>query len=155
MCKTVVFFTAIGYVLHIACMKKLCMNRMLLSMRGLEGFKLLSKQLRCTFKSANNNDKHTRLCCIVCQKTKYDRGKQPGLLQPFPISDSPCKSISMDFIFELPSSIHGNTRIWTIVDRFRHQAHFIPVKKTIKVHHMATLFILQVFKYHGLSKNDE
>ena len=44
--------------------------------------------------------------CMVCQKTKYDRGKQ---------------------------------------------AHFIPaVKKTIKAHQMETLFISQVFKYHGL-----
>ncbi|MCO5553474.1 hypothetical protein L7F22_006995 [Adiantum nelumboides] len=88
--------------------------------------------------------------CVVCQKTKYDRGKQPGLLQPLPIPDSPWESISMDFIFGLPKSIHGNTGIWTIVDRFSKQAHFIPVKKTIKAHQMATLFISQVFKYHGL-----
>ncbi|MCO5566534.1 hypothetical protein L7F22_020211 [Adiantum nelumboides] len=88
--------------------------------------------------------------CVVCQKTKYDRGKQPSLLQPLPIRDSPWESISMDFIFGLPKSIHGNTGIWTIVDRFSKQAHFIPVKKTIKAHQMATLFISQVFKYHGL-----
>ena len=43
-----------------------------------------------------------------------------------------------------------NTCIWTIVDRFSKQAHFIPVKKTIKAHHMARLFISQIFKYHGL-----
>ena len=70
--------------------------------------------------------------CIVCQKTKYDRGKQPGLLQPLPIPDSPWESISMDFIFGLPKSIHGNTGIWTIVDRFSKQAHFIPVIKKTK-----------------------
>ena len=88
--------------------------------------------------------------CIVFQKTKFDRGKQPGLLQPLPIPNSPWESISMDFIFGLPKSIHGNTGIWTIVDRFSKQAHFIPIKKTIKAHHMATLFISQIFKYHGL-----
>ena len=55
--------------------------------------------------------------------------------------------------FGLPKSIHGNTGIWTIVDRFSKQAHFIPVKKTIKPHHMATLFISQIFKYHGLPKS--
>ncbi|MCO5573059.1 hypothetical protein L7F22_026824 [Adiantum nelumboides] len=88
--------------------------------------------------------------CVVCQKTKFDRGKQPGLLQPLPIPDSPWESISMDFIFGLPKSIHGNTGIWTIFDRFSMQAHFIPVKKTIKAHQMATLFISQIFKYHGL-----
>ncbi|MCO5578506.1 hypothetical protein L7F22_032349 [Adiantum nelumboides] len=88
--------------------------------------------------------------CVVCQKTKYDRQKQPGLLQPLAILDSPWESISMDFIFGLPKSIHGNTRIWTIVGRFSKQAHSIPVKKTIKAHQMATLFISQVFKYHDL-----
>ncbi|MCO5611444.1 hypothetical protein L7F22_065697 [Adiantum nelumboides] len=88
--------------------------------------------------------------CVVYQTTKYDRGKQPGLLQPLPIPDSPWESISMDLIFGLPKSIHGNIGIWTIVDRFSKQAHFIPVKKTIKAHQMATLFISQVFKYHGL-----
>ena len=89
--------------------------------------------------------------CLVCQKTKYDRGKQARLLlPPLPIPDSPWESISMDFIFGLPKSIHGNTGIWTIVDRFSKQAHFIPVKKTIKAQHMANLFISQIFKYHGL-----
>ncbi|MCO5606721.1 hypothetical protein L7F22_060911 [Adiantum nelumboides] len=88
--------------------------------------------------------------CIICQKVKYDRGKQPGLLQPLPILDSPWKSIAMDFIFGLPNSIYGNTGIWTISDRFSKQAHFIPVKKTIKAPHMAQLFISQIFKYHGM-----
>ena len=91
--------------------------------------------------------------CLMCQKVKYDRGKQAGLLQPLPIPEAPWESISMDFIFGLPKSIHGNTGIWTIVDRFSKQAHFIPVKKTIKPHHMATLFISQIFKYHGLPKS--
>ena len=39
-----------------------------------------------------------------------------------------------------------------IVDRGSKQAHFVPVKKTIKAHHMATLFISNIFKYRGLPK---
>ena len=39
-----------------------------------------------------------------------------------------------------------------VVDQFSKQVHFIPVKKTIKAHHMATLFISNIFKYHGLPK---
>ena len=54
--------------------------------------------------------------CMTCQKVKFDRGKAPGLLQPLPIPTAPWESISMDFIFGLPKSIHGNTGIWTIVD---------------------------------------
>ena len=87
---------------------------------------------------------------MVCQKVKHDRGKAPCLLQPLPIPNTPWESISMDFIFGLPKSIQGNTGIWTIVDRFSKQAHFIPIKKTIKAHHMTKLFISQIFKYHGL-----
>ena len=56
----------------------------------------------------------------------------------------------MDFIFGLPQSIHGNFGIWTTVDQFSKQAHFFPIKKTIKAQHMANLFISQRFKYHGL-----
>ena len=40
--------------------------------------------------------------------------------------------------------------IWTMVDKFSKQTHFILVKKAIKSYHMANLFISQIFKYHGL-----
>ena len=56
----------------------------------------------------------------------------------------------MDFVFGLPRSIQGNNGIWTIVDRFSKQAHFLPIKKTIKAKNMATLFISQFFKHHGM-----
>ena len=36
------------------------------------------------------------------------------------------------------------------MDHFSKQAHSIPVKKTIKGHHMARLFIRRIFRYHGL-----
>ena len=85
--------------------------------------------------------------CIVCQKTKYDRGKQPGLLQPLPIPDAPWESISMDFIFGLSKSLQGNTGIWTIVDRFSKQAHFIRVKNTIKAHQILRLIKWQLSSY--------
>ena len=88
--------------------------------------------------------------CMVCQKIKYNRGKALGLLQPLPIPNAPWESISRDFIFELPKSMQGNIGIWTIVDHFSKQAHSIPVKKTIKAHHMVKLFISQIFKHHGL-----
>ena len=87
---------------------------------------------------------------MVCKKVEYDRGKAPILLQPLPIPNAPWESISMDFIFGLPKSTQGNMGIWTIVHRFSKQAHFIPIKKTIKACHMARLLISQIFKYHGL-----
>ena len=80
---------------------------------------------------------------MTCQKVKYERGKATRLLQPLPIPNAPWESISMDFIFGIPESIHGNAQVWTIVDWFSKQDHFIPVKETIKAHHMAKLLLIK------------
>ncbi|MCO5603483.1 hypothetical protein L7F22_057634 [Adiantum nelumboides] len=40
--------------------------------------------------------------------------------------------------------------IWTIIDRFSKQAHFVPVKKTVKPNHLARLFVAQIFRLHGM-----
>ncbi|MCO5597018.1 hypothetical protein L7F22_051091 [Adiantum nelumboides] len=56
----------------------------------------------------------------------------------------------MDFIFDLPRTQSGHDSIWTIIDRFSKQAHFIPVKKTIKPDHLARLFVAQIFRLHGM-----
>ena len=90
--------------------------------------------------------------CLVCQKVKYDRHKVYGMLKPLPVPDMPWESIAMDFITELPRTRAGNDAIWTIIDRFSKQAHFIPVKKTIKADHMAKVFLAQIFKNHGMPK---
>jgi hypothetical protein len=52
-----------------------------------------------------------------------------GLLQPLPTPDGPWKSISLDFITDLPPS-EGFGAILTVVDRFTKMTHFIPCTKT-------------------------
>ncbi|MCO5596548.1 hypothetical protein L7F22_050613 [Adiantum nelumboides] len=91
--------------------------------------------------------------CLICQRVKYDRGKAYGLLQPLPIPTAPWESIAMDFIFGLSKTSSGNEGIWTIVDRFSKQAHFIPVRKQITVEQMAKIFLVPVFKYHGMPRS--
>ncbi|MCO5546598.1 hypothetical protein L7F22_000028 [Adiantum nelumboides] len=88
--------------------------------------------------------------CFVCQKVKFDRHKAQGLLQPLPIPTRPWESIAMDFIFDLPRTQSGHDDIWTIIDRFSKQAHFVPVKKTVKPDHLARLFVAQIFRLHGM-----
>ena len=88
--------------------------------------------------------------CMICQKVKYDRHKTPGLLQPLPIPEAPWESIAMDFITDLPRTQYGNDAIWTIIDRFSKQAHFLPIRKKIKPDHMAKLFLAHIFKHHGM-----
>ncbi|MCO5564476.1 hypothetical protein L7F22_018137 [Adiantum nelumboides] len=88
--------------------------------------------------------------CLVCQPVKYDREKAYGLLQPLQIPTTPWESIAIDFIFGLPKTSSGNEGIWTIVDQFSKQAHFIPVWKQITVKQMTKIFLVTVFKYHGM-----
>ncbi|MCO5565158.1 hypothetical protein L7F22_018831 [Adiantum nelumboides] len=91
--------------------------------------------------------------CLNCQRVKYDRGKAYGLLQPLPIPTAPWESIAMDFIFGLPKTSSGNEGIWTIVDQFSKQAHFIPVRKQITAEQMAKIFLVTVFKCHGMPRS--
>ncbi|MCO5614061.1 hypothetical protein L7F22_068342 [Adiantum nelumboides] len=56
----------------------------------------------------------------------------------------------MDFIFDLPRTQSGHDGIWTVIDRLSKQAHFIPVKKTVKSDHLARLFVAQIFRLHGM-----
>ncbi|MCO5600095.1 hypothetical protein L7F22_054203 [Adiantum nelumboides] len=44
----------------------------------------------------------------------------------------------------------GHDGIWTIIDRFSKQAHFVPVKKTVKPDHLARLFVAQILRLHGM-----
>ena len=55
-------------------------------------------------------------------------------------------------MFDLPRSKNGNDGIWTIIDKFNKQAHFIPIRKTIKANHMARVFMTHIFKHHGMPK---
>ena len=118
-------------------------------MQDIEGFKLLSREKRCTF----IGQKWRQTYKIKLPNALYVK-RQSMIERSNVVCSNHCQyqlpCISMDFIFGLPNFIHGNKGIWTIVDWFSKQAHFIPIKKTIKAHHMATLFIAQVFKYHGL-----
>ncbi|MCO5548318.1 hypothetical protein L7F22_001775 [Adiantum nelumboides] len=91
--------------------------------------------------------------CIICRKVKFDRQKAPGLLQPLPIPDKPWESSAMNFIFVLPRTQARSDGIWTIICRFSKQAHFIPVKKKIKLDQMARLFMSNIFKYHGMPQS--
>jgi hypothetical protein len=56
--------------------------------------------------------------CDVCCRSKIPRHRPYGLLQPLPIPVGPWKSISLDFITDLPTS-KGCDAILTVVDRLQ------------------------------------
>ena len=81
--------------------------------------------------------------CDTCARNKAPRHAPYGHLQPLPIPSSPWKSVSMDYIVELPKS-EGYDAIYVCVDRFTKMAHFIPTHTTVTVEQTAQLFYRHV-----------
>ena len=56
----------------------------------------------------------------------------------------------MDFIVELPKSKSGFDAITVFVDRLSKMAHFVPCHTASSAPQIATLFIANIFRIHGL-----
>ncbi|EKD00070.1 retrotransposon nucleocapsid protein [Trichosporon asahii var. asahii CBS 8904] len=87
--------------------------------------------------------------CQSCQRNKTRRHKPYGKLQPLPIPETPWKSISMDFIDQLPKSA-GFDSILVVIDRRTKMGIFEPCKTNITAPELAKLFIRAVVSKHGL-----
>jgi transposase InsO family protein len=85
----------------------------------------------------------------ICQQSKPDKSKLPGLLQPLPVPDRAWAVVSMDFIEALPLSA-GYTCILVVVDLFSKYAHFVPLKHPFTAATVAQSFLSNVYKLHGL-----
>ena len=88
--------------------------------------------------------------CLVCQRVMVDQKKPRGLLLPLDVPEWKWDSVSMDFIDGLPRSKKGNTSIWMVVDRLTKSAHFIPVKSKHTASYLASLYIREVVRLHGV-----
>lgn len=89
-------------------------------------------------------------CCTICATTKPHPGQPFGLLQSVANPNMPWEEITMDFIVDLPSS-NGNTVIWTIVDLFSKQAHFVPCPGLPSAWKLSKMFIQHIYRLHGVS----
>ena len=58
----------------------------------------------------------------------------------------------MDFITELPMNLRQHDSIMDMVDKLKKVTHFIHVKSTHKIDDIAKIFMKDIFKLHGLSK---
>ncbi|HEY6407467.1 MAG TPA: RNase H-like domain-containing protein, partial [Ktedonobacteraceae bacterium] len=90
--------------------------------------------------------------CDTCARNKTPRQRPHGSLQPLPIPIGPWKSISMDYIVELPPS-HGHDAIYVCVDRFTKMAHFSATTSAVTAQETARLFLRDVTRLHGLPSN--
>lgn len=90
--------------------------------------------------------------CIICQKAKTDHTHPKGLLQPLPIPQRIWEDIAMDFIVALPN-YKGFTVILVVVDRLSKFGHFLPLKSEFSSESVATTFIQNIIKLHGVPKS--
>ncbi|PKU84042.1 hypothetical protein MA16_Dca010326 [Dendrobium catenatum] len=90
--------------------------------------------------------------CISCQMVKAEHQKPGGFLQPLPIPEWKWEDIGMDFVVGLPRSRRGNDTLWVIIDRLTKSAHFIPIKQSDSVEKLASLYVDQIVRLHGVLK---
>lgn len=88
--------------------------------------------------------------CVTCTTMKKQQGKPPGFLQPVASPVKPWEEVAMDFIVDLPES-QGNTVVWTIIDLFSKQAHFVACPGLPSARKLAKLFITHIYHPHGVT----
>ena len=74
-----------------------------------------------------------------------------GKLQPLPIPKARWDTISVDFIVGLPES-NSYDAVMNLVDSISKHAHFISTNTTITALRAARLYLMHVWKHHGLPR---
>jgi len=90
--------------------------------------------------------------CDICQRTKVVRHAPYGLMKPNEAPDRPWKSISMDFITDLPLS-EGADAILIVIDRLTKMAHLIPCTKDMDARQFQEMLLREIFQLHGLPRD--
>ena len=74
-----------------------------------------------------------------------------GELQPLPIPEAWWDTISVDFIVELLES-NGYDTVMNVVDSISKWAHFVSTNTTITALRATRLYLMHVWKHHGLPR---
>jgi len=91
--------------------------------------------------------------CLVCHKAKIKHQRPSGKLQPLEIPQWKWDGISMDFDLGLPTTPKGFDSIWVIVDKLTKSAHFIPINIRFSLEKLASLYISEIVRLHGVSSS--
>ncbi|XP_028552250.1 uncharacterized protein LOC114580023 [Dendrobium catenatum] len=87
--------------------------------------------------------------CDICQRNKYQACAPSGLLQPLVLPNKIWEEVTIDFIEGLPKS-DGYTVIMVVVDRLSKYSHFIPLRHPFSAPTVASTFIREVVRLHGV-----
>ena len=87
--------------------------------------------------------------CDLCSRGKAPRHAKHGELSPLPVPSGPWKSVSCDFITDLPPS-NGFDSVLVFVDRFTKMSHFTPCLKSTDAPEFASMFLKHVIRLHGI-----
>jgi cytochrome c1 len=90
--------------------------------------------------------------CVSCARNKARRHAPYVRLQTIPVPEKPWYSVSMDLIIKLPVTARGHDSICVFVDRLTKMVHFVPCKEKLSAKGFAELYVDNVFRYDGLSK---
>lgn len=85
---------------------------------------------------------------VSVNKQKQRRCESPGCSNPYPHLHTP-GTVTMDFVEGLPMS-RGYSCIMVVVDKLTRYAHFIPLAHPFSAIQVASIFMQQIYKHHGL-----
>ncbi|GMG18058.1 unnamed protein product [Phytophthora fragariaefolia] len=87
--------------------------------------------------------------CGTCQRVKPAPSASAPLMS-LPVPADCWRTVSMDFIFELPADARGPTGILDFVCRLSKMVRLAAVRKSVTAPQVAQLFVDNVFRHHGL-----
>ena len=94
--------------------------------------------------------------CTICGSVfgmsivKVEHQRPAGSLQPLFIPEWKWEHITIDFVTRLPRTLGGNNTIWVIVDRLTTSTHFLPMKVNFSMDHLASLYVREIVRMHGV-----
>jgi len=102
----------------------------------------------CYWKGLADSSRYYARSCDKCQHSKSPRHAKYGLLQRLEVPYAAWRSISTDFITQLPES-QGKTQIMVVVDRFTKIAHFSILDENATAKEVEDPFLREVWKLQG------
>lgn len=91
--------------------------------------------------------------CDSCQRNKPSQQAKMGQLMSLPIPSYPWQQVSMDLIVALPRSRLGNDAIVVFVCKLTKMVHFVATTTNVTAPQLATLFMREVVRLHGLPES--